>query len=288
MEVRKWGKTVSDNQRIKSGDESENYQAGGDITVNQGMSYMDVKDVAMTVFENNFAKLGEQVEVLVMERAERLINAYLEKIRTENPEALANTIDPDIRAGIYEAQKDFARSGKEDVEKLLVDLLVERTVSVDSDFKNIILNEALLVASKLSKTQIDILTVSYIGNYISFNTITDPFQYSLLISPYQYLFDSNIDTHSDYRFLSYLGCIDISIGSIDFTRMISGKNIAGFTTEDESRASVSNYPVLLKMQSFWDSNYRSIQNSTTTPVGNVIATLNANRNLGYKNIPFIL
>lgn len=42
------------------------------------------------------------------------------------------------------------------------------------------------------------------------------------------------------------------------------------------------------MNSFWDSNIRKIQNSTTTPVGSAIAMVNINRQLGYKVIPLLL
>lgn len=279
---------MNENQKIRSGNESENYQAGGDLTINQGMSFSEVKDVAMMVFEKNFIKLGEQVEELVNERAEKFIIHYLDKIRMNHPEALKNTIDPDIRAGIYEAQRDFVRSGKENIEDLLVDLLVERTTEIESNFKNIVMNEALSVASKLSKTQIDILSVSYLGKYISFTQPTHPQVYSDFIKPFQYLFDQNVDAYSDYSFLSYLGCLDISIGSTDFKNLILSKNLSQLTNEDELQDNLSSYPLLLKMNSFWDSNIRKIQNSTTTPVGSAIAMVNINRQLGYKVIPLLL
>lgn len=275
-------------QELQGGDHSANYQANRDITVHQGMAFAEVKDVAMMVFENNFLKLGEQVEELVNQRAEKIIVEYLDKLRSEKPEALANTIDPDIRAVIYEAQKDYARSGKEDTEKLLVDLLFERTVEVQSDFKNIVLNEALSVASKLSKLQIDLLSISYLGKYISFNQLIHPSAFEHFLEPFQYLFDSKFDAYSDYSFLTYLGCMDISIGSLDFDKMISSKNLSGLASEDEVRMKISDYPLLSKMRFFWNSNERSMQNATTTPVGNVIATVNINRHLGSKEIPFIL
>lgn len=279
---------MSDNQRIKSGDESENYQASGDITVNKGLSFTEVKEVAMMVFENNFVKLGEQVEELVHTRADKLITDYLEKLRIEYPEAINNTIDPDIRAGIYEAQKDFVRSGKEDTEKLLVDLLIERTTEVQSDFKNIVMNEALSVASKLSKVQLDLLSISYLSKHLSFNQPSNPLNFVMLIEPFKYLFDEDVDSSADYTFLSYLGCMDISIGSVDYDKIIEFKNLIGLSNEEEIKNNLSNFPLLLKMKYFWNSNTRNIKNGTTTPVGNAIAFVNINRCLGYKAVPLDL
>lgn len=279
---------MNEKQRIKSGDESENFQAGGDITVNQGLSYTEVKDVAMTVFENNFIKLDEQVEKIVNERAEKLINDYLERIMDEHPDTLVNTVDPDIRASIYEAQRDYARSGKNNIEKLLVDLLVERTANTESDFSNVVLKEALSVVSKLNKTQIDIVTVSVLGKYYKYNNLVDPHLYVQLLSPFAYLFESKNDTVNDYLFLSYLGCIDISAGSNDFTSLIVSKNLKGLTSEEEVKENISQYPVLEKMKEFWDSNSRKIKQATATPVGNYIATANINREHGGQVLQFSL
>lgn len=281
---------MNENQRIRSGNDSENYQSAGDLTVNNthGISYEAAKDIAMTVFENNFLKLGEQVEEIVNERAEKLINDYLEKIRSEKPEALINTTDPDIRAGIYEAQRDYARSGKEEVEKLLVDILVERTIDVSSDFKNTIMNEALSIASKLNKIQIDLLTVSFLGRYVSFNNPTNPNTFNELLQPFEYLLRSNVDKLSDYTFLSYLGCMDLSIGSVSFETVITSKKLVGFSSEGEMSSNLSTYQNIAKMRTFWNSTNRKIQNATTTPVGNAIATININNKLGFKYMPFIL
>lgn len=270
---------MNENQRIRSGDESENYQSANDITVNHnyGISYEAAKDIAMTVFENNFIKLGEQVEEIVSKRAEKLVNDYLEKIRSENPEALKNTVDPDIRAGIYEAQKDYARSGKEEVEKLLVDLLVERTINVDSDFKNILLNEALSVAAKLSKAQIDLLTIHYFFTNLFYSREDSPDVFETALEPFLYLFYRIASLHSDLHFLSYLGCLSLSIGKRDFNKILSSKNIIGLSSDEEIKKNINNFENISRLKAFYENPSNQLSGATSTPVGDVIAITNFNK-----------
>lgn len=279
----------NEKQKLESGNDSTNYQSAGDITVNQqGLSYTEVKDVAMMIFKTNFVNLGEQVDHIVNERAEKIINDYLEKLRKENPEAILNTIDPDIRYGIYEAQKSYARSGREDTEKLLVNLLYERTVTSNDEMRRIILNEALEVASKMTNLHIDLLSISFLGRMVNFTNKVNPENFVNLISPFAYVFELNKDKYTDYYLLASLGCGEISIGSVNFDKMISGKNILNLETEGMIREQIVNYPILNKMKTFWDNPNRKMQNMTTTPIGSVLAIVNINRVLGFKAIPLEL
>lgn len=279
----------NEKQKLESGNDSTNYQSAGDITVNQqGLSYTEVKDVAMMIFKTNFVNLGEQVDHIVNERAEKIINDYLEKLRKENPEAILNTIDPDIRYGIYEAQKSYARSGREDTEKLLVNLLYERTVTSNDEMRRIILNEALEVASKMTNLHINLLSISFLGRMVNFTNKVNPENFVNLISPFAYVFELNKDKYTDYYLLASLGCGEISIGSVNFDKMISGKNILNLETEGMIREQIVNYPILNKMKTFWDNPNRKMQNMTTTPIGSVLAIVNINRVLGFKAIPLEL
>lgn len=279
----------NEKQKLESGNDSTNYQSAGDITVNQqGLSYTEVKDVAMMIFKTNFVDLGEQVDQIVNERAETIINDYLEKLRKENPQAILNTIDPDVRYGIYEAQKSYARSGREDTEKLLVDLLYERTVTSNNEMRRIILNEALDVASKMTKLHLDLLSISFLGRIVNFTNKVNPENFIDLISPFAYVFELNKDKYTDYYYLTSLGCSEISIGSVDFDNAISGKNLLNLETEQEIRQQIINYPILNKMKIFWDNPNRKMQNMTTTPIGSTLAIVNINRTLGYKAIPLEL
>ncbi len=57
------------NQNQGAGDNSTNLQ-GQSITINNGISYSDAKQIALDVFELNFPKLLAEASTIATERAE--------------------------------------------------------------------------------------------------------------------------------------------------------------------------------------------------------------------------
>ena len=202
-------------QDASGGDNSTFNQAGGDVnlstTINNGMGYFEVKDLFMDLFQNEFTKLGKDVEDLINERAERIITGYLNKLFEENPNLIQNTKDPDIRYGIIEAQKAYARFGNAEMSELLIDVLVQRTKAEDS-FSSIVLNEALTVIPKLTKFQINILSVLYAIEsirYINPTNKTISNFYDAFLSPF--IDDRLLPTnHQFYLHLQSCGCLAFS------------------------------------------------------------------------------
>ncbi len=202
-------------QDASGGDNSTFNQAGGDVnlstTINNGMGYFEVKDLFMDLFQNEFTKLGKDVEDLINERAERIITGYLNKLVEENPNLIQNTKDPDVRFGIIEAQKAYARFGNSEMSELLIDVLVQRTKAEDS-FSSIVLNEALTVIPKLTKFQINILSVLYAIESIRYinpaNKTISNF-YDAFLSPF---IDDRLlpVNHQFYLHLQSCGCLAFS------------------------------------------------------------------------------
>ena len=91
----------------------------------------------------------------------------MNRLVEEDPNLIQKTRDPDIRYDIIEVQKNYARFGDKEMGNLLVDVLVQRTKE-DGSFPKIVLNEALTVIPKLTKTQIDSLTLLYVIQTISY------------------------------------------------------------------------------------------------------------------------
>lgn len=272
---------IGDRKEIQAGDDSTNIQ-GNNVTVNQqnGMDYLQVRQVAMDVFKSNFYDLGEKVEKLVNDRAEEIVNKYLKKLEEESPEAINNTEDPDVRYAIYEVQKSYARLGDKEMGDLLVDVLMQRTMNQDESFEKLVLNEALTIIPKLTTKQIDILSLIHIMRYLNFKPeFQIPFEhyYSFLhpfinkrIIPKKEIF---------YQHLQYAGCLSISIGSSDFNNIIKHKFPHLFDKVEDVNEIVSNF----KLESFrneWDTT--KLCNSSLTSVGIAIALSNINRRLGVK------
>ena len=127
---------------------------------------------------------------------------------------IQNTKNPDIRYDIIEAQKAYARFGNTEMAELLVDVLVQRTKAEDS-FSSIVLNEALTVIPKLTKLQINILTVLYAIETISYvnptNNTIGTF-YDTILSPF---LDERLIPKNEhfYLYLQSCGCLTIILGA---------------------------------------------------------------------------
>lgn len=261
-------------QSIESGDHSNNNQANRDINIteyNSGLSYNEVKEVAMDIFEKNYLSLGRKVEEIVEQRAEQIVTNYLNMIEEKDPDSLLNTIDPDIRANIYEAQVAYARSGKDDAEKLLVELLVERTINNESDLKNIVINESLSVVSKLTTTQLDLLMLEYIASAVYFKQPSPPEMFLSVIKPFENIINVKENFSTEINFLGYLGCLRLSIGSKDFDTMLGRKNIIGFTSSETIKDTIKEYPLIESFKNYYQSPNFQLKNSSLTPVGQAIA-----------------
>lgn len=175
-------------QKIHSGESSDNYQAGGDITVNQGMSYIEVKDVAMSIFESNFYKLSEKAATIATQRAEEVVDAFLVKIKgMENkfPNVIDKIENPDVQYALINAQKQYARSGDQNALKILTDLLANRLISEEESLKSIVLNEAIEVISKLTTNQISILTTLFLVKHSQMKDAYKLIETLKLVIPHQ-------------------------------------------------------------------------------------------------------
>ena len=73
---------------------------------------------------------------------------------------------------IYTAQKGYACSGDEELEKTLIDLLVDRSGQKDRDLKTLALNDAIAVLPKLTVRQRQTIAVCF---FISHTRYYGPF-----------------------------------------------------------------------------------------------------------------
>jgi len=269
---------MKNKQEISSGDNSTNIQ-GSDVTVNQyGIKYSDVKEVAMDVFKSNFYDLGEKIERIVNERAEGIINKYLDKLQSIAPESLPNTEDPDLRYAIYETQKNHARRGDNDIADLLVDVLVSRTKVKDEAFLKLVTNEALEIIPKLTLKQIDILTFIFLMRYVNLGGIIPINNFYDVISVFT---DEIPNEEVFYQHLQYTGCISISIGSVDFEKLIKGNYPKQFNQSGNNNFRQELHQVNQGLSAIMDKwGNTKLCNSSLTSVGIAIALSNLKRKLG--------
>lgn len=208
------------NQEQKSGDNSNNLQAGRDIIVH-GLTYTETKDLVKTeaqeVFKQNSLVLANEAYNLALSRSEELLDNFLRKLEAKKPEAIEAMRDPGMQYSVFNAQKEYSKTGDKDLSDLLEDILVERAQNPKRDLMQIVLDECVSVAPKLTPDQFDALSLIFILRYTMNNGVVNQLaliQYALHhILPFQ----SGIreEEEARYQHLEFSGCGTVGISSIN-------------------------------------------------------------------------
>jgi hypothetical protein len=187
-----------------SGADSTNYQALGNIIVS-GISYTDVKEIAIDVFKENCIKFTKEANDIAMERANELIDDLLEKIDAKKLEIFKK---PSMQIALYEAQKSYVKTGDKDLEELLVDILIQRVNEEERSLKQIVFDEALEIIPKINQEQMDILTLVFFIYQVEFKLIADYNDLLKTINIHILPFLKNLKEESSaYEHLFYTGCV---------------------------------------------------------------------------------
>lgn len=228
---------LGDSQKQTSGDNSVNIQ-GRDVTViHGGISYQDARQIALDVFHANFVQLRAEAAAIVEERAQSFIDVYLDKQIKQNPDALGAMTDPDLQLAIFQAQKEYARFGTEELQGVLVDLLIKRAGESGRNTRQIVLNESLTIASKLTQAQLDTLSIAFLIRQTKDVTVNNLESFSKYIKAQIVPFIPTIClAASDYQHIQFTGCASTnSLITVDLLEVFKNRYSAffskGFTLE---------------------------------------------------------
>lgn len=191
--------------KIESGNESINNQAQS-ITNNYGLSYADVREIATDVFKSSITQLSETASAIAWERASEMTEKFLLKLEKEAPQAINEFATPAMQDTYFQAQKEYALNGDEDVADMLVEMLVERAKSPTRNRTRMVLDESLKVAPKLTIQQMDLLTLSYCIFRSKIANVKNFEDFAVTLNKDLSLLD-NIDSaqvNDDIYFLEYL------------------------------------------------------------------------------------
>ncbi len=274
-----------DKQRQEAGDNAVNLQAGGDINV--GLSIKDVKDIVDLVFKANFLYLQNAAREAAEERAEFILNRYLDKLIKENGDATEVVRDPDMQFAVFDAQKAFARSGDSNLGDVLVDILVRRTKEADRTTLQVVLNEALLAAPKLTAHQFDLLTLTWLMRYSRFNALSKVHLFQLWsqsLAPF--ITDLRLPD-SSYSHLQYAGCgtVEITAASVNaILRNSYAELFSGAQVDPTIDATFAGFNAALRsVAEYWGAS--QAKHFTLTSVGIAIAHAHYRSKFPYNEIP---
>lgn len=228
-----------DEQSQTGGDGSTNLQAGRDVVYN-GPSYEEMRIVALDVYRANAMELRGIAEDLATARAEKLTNDFLNRLFTEKPERAERLSDPDVQNVLFEAQRDYARSGEEDLSRVLVDLLSSRVDEDARSLRTLALNEAIISAPKLTEGQRRAIAIVFILRYSRPTFAMNAEYYAAnYLRPSVLPLAGELPTNNfDYQHIEYVGAGTVSISEASFGLLlrsgVSGLFSQGFVRDQLS------------------------------------------------------
>lgn len=180
-------------------------QAGRDV--HMGLSYSDAREIARDVFKAGFLELRGEAAAVAQARADEIIEKFLDELQRKNPDGVEQAADVDFQHALFGMQRDYARSGDTDLGDMLVKLLIERSKATSRDLMQLVLNESLATAPKLTAQQLSILGVIFFLRYTrspqvnNFETMFNHFDEAL--AP---LLSNLRATPASLAYLSFAGC----------------------------------------------------------------------------------
>ncbi len=203
-----------DEQTQQVGQGATAIQAAGNVVVNNGLSYSEVRAVVLDVFRSNFLQLVGEAKEVARQRAEEITDKFLEKLQNENSAGLSQATTPDFQYGLFSVQRDFARTADTDLGDLLVDLLVDRTKHPQRDMVQIVLNECLIVAPKLTNEQLSALAIVFFLKYCNTTGILTFQQLAVQLNQFVRPFLDTLPRGSaSYQHLEFAGCGTVQVTS---------------------------------------------------------------------------
>jgi hypothetical protein len=228
---------LDNGQKQTVGDHSNVVQGGGDVVVNMGLSYAEARCIAQDVAKATFFELAGQAREVMSARVEEITDRVLSKLSSEYPAGLDKAVDPDFQYSLLNVQKEYGKSGDEDLGGLLVDLLVERSKQDGRNILQIVLNESLVIAPKLTKQHLASLAVIYLFRYTANQTFTDFEDFGIYLDSHVMPFiGDRSGNEAAYQHLAFTGCGSRSMQMMDlsevFTLHYPGLFQKGLSDED--------------------------------------------------------
>lgn len=145
-------KLFGDTQSQEVSENSIAIQAGRDLNI--GLSYRDVKEICVDLIEANYPILREEARQISMRYVEEFGGKFFERLQSENSEITQEKLkDPDVQAAITTSVVHVARMTEKSHQEVLCELLVEKFKN-NEDEKNLLLNDAIEVMTKITKNQL--------------------------------------------------------------------------------------------------------------------------------------
>lgn len=137
--------------------EGTGIQAGRDVQITQnfGMSVSDIRELCREYFRTTFPTLQKEARRVAKENVENFARALEDKLIDRAGDVVVEKLaDPDVQGAIRDAVLGSARRGEKANTATLVDLIAERVSASGSEFRNLVISEAVGTVPKITRAQI--------------------------------------------------------------------------------------------------------------------------------------
>jgi hypothetical protein len=220
-------------------------QAGGSVTVvNVGVTSFEARQIALDVAKATFYELTGAAKETASIRVEEITDQVIKKLEKDFPAGLQKAKDPDFQYALYTVQKEYARNGDKDLGDLLVDLLVDRSKQDQRDILQIVLNESLATAPKLTDTHLAALAVIFLFRYTQNIRIGNHQMFGDYLDKHLLPFVSKLSkNHAGYQHLQFSGCGSIGLGGNSLEGILGmvyqGQFLKGFDQPEIANRAIS-------------------------------------------------
>jgi hypothetical protein len=193
-------------------------QAARDVII--GISAADARAIALDVAKVTFYELTGLAKETMSARVEEITDNVISKLERDYPDGLKKAIDPDFQYALLTVQKQYGRTGDKDLGDLLVDLLIDRSKQDQRNILQIVLNESLEVAPKLTSGQLATLSLIFLFRYTQNNAVLNDELFGNFFDVHvRPLIHDLVKNQASFQHLEFTGCgsnmiMDAPLGGI--------------------------------------------------------------------------
>ena len=176
-----------------------------------GISAEEATRILMNLFLDNFPRLQQLAAETAKQRAEELCQETIDKLYKNGINDYSAFGDPDVQYAFWEAQKNYARFGKQEMLENISSLIASRVKYNSEDYIKIVLDQALSVVGLLSQEQLDYLSLLFLIKCVKFNSIRSIDELKDTLNRWNQSFKPG--SVSSISLLNSLGCLEINIGN---------------------------------------------------------------------------
>ncbi|WP_156961843.1 LPO_1073/Vpar_1526 family protein [Cobetia amphilecti] len=262
-------------------------QANGDVNITQnvGMGYSEVKDLCTMMLRENFPKLREEAIKAAEENVYKFSVELEDRIvQRSNDFVIDKLATPELQAVINDSVQAAARKGDKANTSILVDLITEIGSSKSSDYKDLVISEAITVTPKLTRPQISYLALIFFTSSVAIGEISDIGHVEAVSSKVWSLVNSGVILSDSQRYhIQYTGACNISamMSNDIYGKWYKGmcKDLAYENVDQMKEVIASRAPNTYNILSAYDKDNQK-GNVVLTSVGQAIAIAHLSTVLG--------